>query len=176
MLKVLNIFTGRGIIIDEKTTYTARIMVLSVIPFIVFLAPSIFDLSSTGQHIVMVLTLFVSVVFLFSYFLYQVSHKIINSCALREISVLFRCTSSWVCFQDFLFLLFAFKLVADSYKLIYNVIKWPDFQALDPAEKVRVCEKWTPSCGHIKTRPGSYSRKTPHSGWFTKCNCHKKVQ
>ncbi|KAK9265345.1 hypothetical protein L1049_027214 [Liquidambar formosana] len=62
--------TCSGISTDLETSYTARIMVLSVIPFIIIQIPKIFP-SSTVQNIVTLVALFVSVVFLLLYFFYQ---------------------------------------------------------------------------------------------------------
>ncbi|KAK9269651.1 hypothetical protein L1049_001429 [Liquidambar formosana] len=62
--------TGSGISTDLETSYTARIMVLSVIPFIIIQIPKIFP-SSTVQNIVTLVALFVSAVFLLLYFFYQ---------------------------------------------------------------------------------------------------------
>ena len=65
-------FTGYGITTDGETRYTARIMVLSLIPFIIIQIPKVFNLSSTGEHIFIIITLVISFVFLFLYFIYQV--------------------------------------------------------------------------------------------------------
>lgn len=63
--------TGCGITTDLETSFTARIMVLSVIPFIIIQIPELFSLS-TGQRIVILTTLVISVIFLLVYFLYQI--------------------------------------------------------------------------------------------------------
>ncbi|WOH05898.1 hypothetical protein DCAR_0625321 [Daucus carota subsp. sativus] len=56
---------------DEETSYTARIMVLSVIPFLVILIPEIFQISYAREHIIIFIALIVSAIFLLSYFFYQ---------------------------------------------------------------------------------------------------------
>ncbi|KAK1389276.1 putative sodium/calcium exchanger membrane region, EF-hand domain pair [Heracleum sosnowskyi] len=56
---------------DEETSYTARIMVLSVIPFLIILIPEIFQISYSKEHIIIFIALIVSTIFLLSYFFYQ---------------------------------------------------------------------------------------------------------
>ncbi|KAF6155976.1 hypothetical protein GIB67_039307 [Kingdonia uniflora] len=63
--------SGSGISTDRGTTYTAWIMALSVVPFIVLQVPRILKLSS-GGHLVTTISLILSIVFLLNYFLYQV--------------------------------------------------------------------------------------------------------
>ncbi|KAA8526785.1 hypothetical protein F0562_008986 [Nyssa sinensis] len=69
--KLLSSVIGRGIYTDMETSAMARIMVLSVIPFIIIQIPEVFHLSS-GEHIVIIVSLLVSVVFLLLYFFYQI--------------------------------------------------------------------------------------------------------
>lgn len=65
-------FIDTGITIDKKTTYTAGIMLLSTIPFILVQLVSSF--SSLFQRRIMVsIALVISIVLLLSYFVYQVS-------------------------------------------------------------------------------------------------------
>ncbi|KAI3945897.1 hypothetical protein MKW98_007246 [Papaver atlanticum] len=65
--------TGSGIITDHETSYTARIMVVSVVPFIILQVPSqIIHELSYGRQIILLTTLVVSVAFLLSYFVYQI--------------------------------------------------------------------------------------------------------
>lgn len=70
--RLLSFSTGHGITTDVEASYTARIMVLSVIPFIIIQIPKIFHLFSSGERIVIIFTLVISVVFLLVYFFYQV--------------------------------------------------------------------------------------------------------
>ncbi|XP_059661463.1 sodium/calcium exchanger NCL2-like [Cornus florida] len=69
--KLLSSLTGYGISTDSETTYMARIMVLSVIPFIIIQIPLVFGLSSSAERVVIITSLVVSVVFLLLYFFYQ---------------------------------------------------------------------------------------------------------
>ncbi|KAA8523970.1 hypothetical protein F0562_010599 [Nyssa sinensis] len=79
--KLLSFSTGYGINTDVESTYMARIMLSSVIPFIIIQIPKVFHLSSSVEHfrlsshgetIVIVITLVVSVIFLLCYFFYQI--------------------------------------------------------------------------------------------------------
>ncbi|XP_018731636.2 sodium/calcium exchanger NCL [Eucalyptus grandis] len=69
--KFISTFKGSGIITDLETSYTARIMVFSAIPFIMIQIPEIFSISS-AQRIVILCTLAVSVMLLLLYFFYQI--------------------------------------------------------------------------------------------------------
>ncbi|KAI3895509.1 hypothetical protein MKW92_010185 [Papaver armeniacum] len=61
-----------GIVTDHETSYTARIMVVSIVPFIILQVPSqIIHELSYGRQIILLITLVVSVAFLLSYFVYQ---------------------------------------------------------------------------------------------------------
>ncbi|KAK3030268.1 hypothetical protein RJ639_039851 [Escallonia herrerae] len=79
--KLLSPLTDAGIITDmetstteknKETSTTARIMALSVVPFIIILVPKIFHLSYSLQRITIIFALCVSLVFLILYFIYQV--------------------------------------------------------------------------------------------------------
>ncbi|OVA04264.1 EF-hand domain [Macleaya cordata] len=70
--KLRSYLTGYGITTDLETSYTARIMVLSVLPFIIVQVPEIILKLSSRRRIVIMFTLVVSVVFLLFYFIYQV--------------------------------------------------------------------------------------------------------
>ncbi|RWR89646.1 EF-hand domain-containing protein [Cinnamomum micranthum f. kanehirae] len=63
--------TGSGVTTDEDTGYTSRIMIISVIPFIVVQLPQVFHISS-GSRIAVLISLFLAVAFLISYCAYQV--------------------------------------------------------------------------------------------------------
>ncbi|XP_077251163.1 sodium/calcium exchanger NCL1-like [Tasmannia lanceolata] len=63
--------TGSGVTTDVWTSYAARIMVISVVPFIIVQVPQIFN-SSSGSRIAILISLTVSIVFLLSYCLYQI--------------------------------------------------------------------------------------------------------
>ncbi|KAL4580393.1 hypothetical protein LXL04_016584 [Taraxacum kok-saghyz] len=71
--KVTKLFTGSGFVTDAETSYHAKVMFFSLIPFVVMLLPSVFGLSysSGGYKIVVLVSLCVAVVCLFSYFFYQ---------------------------------------------------------------------------------------------------------
>ncbi|XP_065623901.1 sodium/calcium exchanger NCL1 isoform X2 [Quercus suber] len=65
------LLTGCGISTDLETCYTARIMALSIIPFIIVQSLKIFS-SSFAERIVILIAIVVSTVFLFLYFFYQI--------------------------------------------------------------------------------------------------------
>ncbi|XP_034677619.1 sodium/calcium exchanger NCL2-like [Vitis riparia] len=69
--KILLMLTGNGIATDEETGYMARIMGLSIIPFIIIQITIFFQLSS-GKRVVILITLIVSLIFLLLYFIYQI--------------------------------------------------------------------------------------------------------
>nr|GMD83251.1 sodium/calcium exchanger NCL1-like [Ipomoea batatas] len=69
-LKCLHILRDTGITIDKKTTYTAGIMLLSTIPFILVQLVSSFS-SLFERRIMVSIALVVSIVLLLSYFVYQ---------------------------------------------------------------------------------------------------------
>ncbi|RVW42927.1 Sodium/calcium exchanger NCL1 [Vitis vinifera] len=62
---------GSGIATDEETGYMARIMGLSIIPFIIIQITIFFQLSY-GERVVILITLIVSLIFLLLYFIYQI--------------------------------------------------------------------------------------------------------
>ncbi|XP_073059912.1 sodium/calcium exchanger NCL2-like [Primulina eburnea] len=62
---------GYGVITDLGTSFTARIMLLSVIPLAIILIPTVFHLPFYGQQVFVIITLVVSIMFLISYFFYQ---------------------------------------------------------------------------------------------------------
>ncbi|XP_044507615.1 sodium/calcium exchanger NCL2-like [Mangifera indica] len=64
-------FTGSGITTDKGTSYIARIMFSSVTPFLIIQLLKVVP-SSSGQQAVMLTDLFVTLVFLFLYFVYQI--------------------------------------------------------------------------------------------------------
>ncbi|KAL6535953.1 hypothetical protein OROHE_012797 [Orobanche hederae] len=66
-----SLWPGYGVVTDYWTCYTARIMLVSVIPFTIIQFPRILHLSSGWERIFIVATLVVSVTFLISYFFYQ---------------------------------------------------------------------------------------------------------
>nr|DAD21138.1 TPA_asm: hypothetical protein HUJ06_022601 [Nelumbo nucifera] len=65
------VVVGSGISTDIWTSYAARIMVISVIPFIIVQLPQILH-SSSGRHLAVLIAFIVSVALLISYCLYQV--------------------------------------------------------------------------------------------------------
>lgn len=72
--RALCFITDYGITADVETSYMARIMLISVIPLIIIQIPTIFHFSSSGERILIIITLVISVSFLLGYFLYQVYH------------------------------------------------------------------------------------------------------
>ncbi|KAI3803511.1 hypothetical protein L1987_31665 [Smallanthus sonchifolius] len=68
--KLLSFFTGSGVTTDEETSHAAKIMVISVIPFAFLLIPEMFF--GVSQGYIFMIPLFVSFMFLLTYFIYQV--------------------------------------------------------------------------------------------------------
>ncbi|KAK6134663.1 hypothetical protein DH2020_031588 [Rehmannia glutinosa] len=66
-----SLWPGYGVVTDYWTGYTARIMLVSVIPFTIIQFPRLFHLSFVWERFFIVVTLVVSIVFLLSYFFYQ---------------------------------------------------------------------------------------------------------
>ncbi|XP_073280194.1 sodium/calcium exchanger NCL2-like [Primulina huaijiensis] len=62
---------GYGVITDLGTCFTARIMLLSLIPLVMILIPTAFHLPFHGQQVFVIVTLVVTLLFLFSFFFYQ---------------------------------------------------------------------------------------------------------
>ncbi|KAL2245464.1 UNVERIFIED_CONTAM: Sodium/calcium exchanger NCL2 [Sesamum indicum] len=67
----LSLWPGYGLVTDSWTGYTARIMLVSVIPFTIIQFPRLFRLSLFWERVFVVIALVVSVIFLLSYFFYQ---------------------------------------------------------------------------------------------------------
>eukprot|EP00262_Sarcandra_glabra_P007562 TRINITY_DN20450_c0_g1_i1.p1 TRINITY_DN20450_c0_g1~~TRINITY_DN20450_c0_g1_i1.p1 ORF type:complete len:571 (-),score=67.88 TRINITY_DN20450_c0_g1_i1:275-1987(-) len=63
--------TGSGVTTDIWTSYAARIMTISIVPFIIVQIPKIFHLSS-GSRLCVLIALITSIAFLLSYCLYQI--------------------------------------------------------------------------------------------------------
>ncbi|XP_010535054.1 PREDICTED: uncharacterized protein LOC104810447 [Tarenaya hassleriana] len=63
--------TGSGVTVDIWTSYAARIMAISVIPFIIVQFPQIMN-STSGRHLAVLLALIISVTMLIAYCVYQV--------------------------------------------------------------------------------------------------------
>ncbi|RZC65256.1 hypothetical protein C5167_008946 [Papaver somniferum] len=62
--------TGSGVTVDIWTKYASWIMIISVVPFIIVQLPQILHINS-GRHLVVLISLIVSVTLLISYCLYQ---------------------------------------------------------------------------------------------------------
>ncbi|KAL7142629.1 hypothetical protein ABFS83_08G136700 [Erythranthe nasuta] len=62
---------GSGVVTDVETSYTARIMLISLIPFLVLVFALIFN-SSTGKRVIILIALIVSVALLIAYIIYQI--------------------------------------------------------------------------------------------------------
>jgi len=69
--KYLCIFPGPGVSTDVQTSYAARIMAISVLPFIIVQIPQIFKLHS-GHRLTVLLGLIVAALLVLAYCLYQV--------------------------------------------------------------------------------------------------------
>ncbi|KAL6205834.1 hypothetical protein ACLB2K_023086 [Fragaria x ananassa] len=69
--RILALLTNCGITIDMETSVLARIMLFSVIPFLIMQIPNIFH-SSSAENIFILIALSVSIIFLLMYFIYQV--------------------------------------------------------------------------------------------------------
>ncbi|KAL0443577.1 UNVERIFIED_CONTAM: Sodium/calcium exchanger NCL1 [Sesamum latifolium] len=70
---LFSLWPGHGVVTDLGTSYTSRIMLLSVIPLVMIQIPRIFSLSyAPGEGIFVLITLVVSIMFLLCYFFYQV--------------------------------------------------------------------------------------------------------
>ncbi|QCE10024.1 Ca2+:H+ antiporter [Vigna unguiculata] len=63
--------TGSGVSTDIWTSYAARIMVISVLPFLIVQLPQILN-STSGRHLAVLIALIVSLCLLASYCLYQI--------------------------------------------------------------------------------------------------------
>ncbi|KAI3895510.1 hypothetical protein MKW92_010186 [Papaver armeniacum] len=70
--KIRSYITGYGITTDQETSYTSRIMILSIVPFILIQIPELIIKLSYVRKIITVVTLVVSIALLLLYFLYQV--------------------------------------------------------------------------------------------------------
>ncbi|XP_057795924.1 sodium/calcium exchanger NCL2-like [Salvia miltiorrhiza] len=66
-----SLWPGYGVLTDSDTTYTARIMLLSVVPLAFVQVPGIFGFSSSAKRHFLLALLLVSIIFLLSYFFYQ---------------------------------------------------------------------------------------------------------
>ncbi|XP_027926741.1 sodium/calcium exchanger NCL2-like isoform X3 [Vigna unguiculata] len=66
------ILLGYGITTDLETSYTARIMVCSVVPFAIMQIPKLFHFSSELRNVTLLIALIITTVFLFLYFVYQI--------------------------------------------------------------------------------------------------------
>ncbi|KAG2372008.1 Sodium/calcium exchanger [Vigna angularis] len=64
--------TGYGITTDLETSYTARIMFFSVMPFAIMQIPNLFNFSSELRNATLLIALIITSIFLFLYFVYQI--------------------------------------------------------------------------------------------------------
>lgn len=70
-LKKPSRLTGSGVITDIDTSYTARIVMISVIPLLILQLTNVVS-SSSGSHLIVLISLIVTLVLLISYNLYQI--------------------------------------------------------------------------------------------------------
>ncbi|XP_047969082.1 sodium/calcium exchanger NCL2-like [Salvia hispanica] len=68
---LFSLWPGYGVLTDSDTSYTARIMLLSVVPLTLVQLPGIFRFSPTLKRQFFLALLLVSIIFLISYFFYQ---------------------------------------------------------------------------------------------------------
>ncbi|KAI3457398.1 hypothetical protein Pfo_014061 [Paulownia fortunei] len=68
---LFSLWPGHGVVTDLGTSYTSRIMLLSVIPLTMIQIPRIFHFSYAGERTFVLITLLVSIMFLLCYFFYQ---------------------------------------------------------------------------------------------------------
>ncbi|KAL6574056.1 hypothetical protein OROHE_001598 [Orobanche hederae] len=62
---------GHGIVTDAETSYTARLMLITLVPFLILLLAKVFD-SSTGRRAIILIALILTFVLLFAYIFYQI--------------------------------------------------------------------------------------------------------
>ncbi|KAK6149986.1 hypothetical protein DH2020_017511 [Rehmannia glutinosa] len=62
---------GYGIVTDAETSYTARIMLITLAPFLILLLARVFN-SSSGRRVIILIALIVTVILLFAYVFYQI--------------------------------------------------------------------------------------------------------
>ncbi|CAL0333736.1 unnamed protein product [Lupinus luteus] len=84
-LSIKESLTGSGLIVDTDTVNMSRIMVLSIIPLLLMQIPTLFNLSSTLRAVTLMLSLTIAVIFLISYFIYQVFEPHIEKTRLEYI-------------------------------------------------------------------------------------------
>ncbi|KAL8046619.1 hypothetical protein ABFX02_08G188700 [Erythranthe guttata] len=68
---LFSLWPGYGVLTDTETNYTARIMLLSVVPLALMQVPKVFGFSPAGERVFVSIILVVSIVLLLSYFFYQ---------------------------------------------------------------------------------------------------------
>ena len=101
-----------GVTVDVWTSYAARIMAISVIPFVIVQLPQVLN-STSGRHLAVLVALILSVLMLISYCVYQVHSQPLDWC------------------------LFAFCFLHLAYEIVLFVIGVP---TMDPKEKACFCE------------------------------------
>ncbi|KAJ3692144.1 hypothetical protein LUZ60_012494 [Juncus effusus] len=62
---------GSGVSTDKQTSYAARIMLISIVPFVIIQFPKVFKFNS-GQRVVVLICLIISVLLVLSYCFYQI--------------------------------------------------------------------------------------------------------
>ncbi|KAL0363433.1 UNVERIFIED_CONTAM: Sodium/calcium exchanger NCL1 [Sesamum calycinum] len=62
---------GYGIVTDVETSYTARIMLITLAPFLILLLAKVFN-SSSGRRVTILIALIVTFILLFAYIFYQI--------------------------------------------------------------------------------------------------------
>ncbi|XP_011096401.1 uncharacterized protein LOC105175605 isoform X1 [Sesamum indicum] len=66
-----NLKAGFGIVTDVETSYTARIMLIALVPFLILLLAKVFN-SLSGRRVIILIALIVTFVLLFAYIFYQI--------------------------------------------------------------------------------------------------------
>ncbi|KAL0305673.1 UNVERIFIED_CONTAM: Sodium/calcium exchanger NCL2 [Sesamum radiatum] len=67
---VVSSSAGYGIVTDVETSYTARIMLITLVPFLILLLAKVFH-SSSGRRVTILIALIVTFILLFAYIFYQ---------------------------------------------------------------------------------------------------------
>ncbi|KAI3466717.1 hypothetical protein Pfo_023380 [Paulownia fortunei] len=62
---------GYGVITDVETSYTARIVLITLVPFLILQLENIFN-SSSGKRVIIFIALIITIVLLFAYIFYQI--------------------------------------------------------------------------------------------------------
>ncbi|KAK6154757.1 hypothetical protein DH2020_009005 [Rehmannia glutinosa] len=73
---------GSGVITDVETSYTARIILVTLVPFLILQLEGFFS-SSSGRRVIILIALIITVVLLFAYVFYQNKDTSVSAAELR---------------------------------------------------------------------------------------------